>query len=53
MGKYIQKINVALEGRQVDHQSTVVEIEGKIQKKQVSILIDPGPSLSYITPSLV
>jgi hypothetical protein len=53
MGKYIHKINVSLEGRQVDHQSTVVEIEGKIQNKQVSILIDPGESLSYITPSLV
>jgi predicted aspartyl protease len=53
MGNYIHKINVSLEGRQVDHQSIVVEIEGKIQNKQVSILIDPGESLSYITPSLV
>jgi hypothetical protein len=33
MGKYIHRINVSLEGRQVDHQSTVVEIEGKIQKQ--------------------
>jgi hypothetical protein len=37
----------------VDHQSTVVEIEGKLQNKQISILIDLGESLIYITPSLV
>jgi hypothetical protein len=42
IGKSIHKINVSIEGRQVDHQSTVVEIEGKIQNKQISILIDPG-----------
>jgi hypothetical protein len=36
-----------------DHQSTIVEIEGKIHDRKVSILIDPGESLSYITPSLV
>jgi len=53
MGKYIHRINVSLEGRQVDHQYIVVEIEGMIKNKQVSILIDPWKSLSYITPSLV
>jgi hypothetical protein len=36
-----------------DHQSTIVEIEGKIHDKKLSILIDPGASLSYVTPSLV
>jgi hypothetical protein len=30
-----------------------VEIEGKLKRKQISILIDPGESLSYITPTLV
>jgi predicted aspartyl protease len=31
----------------------VVEIEGKIHDTQISILIDPGAMLSYITPDIV
>jgi hypothetical protein len=31
----------------------MVEIEGMINKKYVSILIDPGASLSYISPTIV
>jgi hypothetical protein len=46
-------INVALNGRQEHHRSIVVEIEGKLKHKQISILINPRASLSYITPSLV
>ena len=42
-----------MDGRQEDHQSTIVEVEGKIHSHNVSILIDPRDSLSYITPSLV
>jgi hypothetical protein len=38
---------------QDDHQSCVVEIEGKINNTQISILIDPGAMLSYITPDVV
>jgi hypothetical protein len=53
IGKHINKINVSIEGIQVDHQSNVLEIEGKLQNKQISILIYPGESLSYISPSLV
>ena len=45
-------INAALENRQVDHQTSMVEIEGMIQNKLVSILIDPGASLSYVSPSI-
>jgi len=30
-----------------------VEVEGKIHNNHISILIDPGASLSYVTPSLV
>ena len=31
----------------------MVEIQGMIQKFSISILIDPGSSLSYISPSIV
>jgi len=53
IGKSSHRINVALDGRQADHQSTVVEIEGKIHDRKVCILIDPGAILSYVTPNLI
>jgi hypothetical protein len=53
IGRSIHKINASLDGRQAYHQSTIVEVEGKIHNNNVSILIDPGASLSYITPTLV
>lgn len=31
----------------------MVEIEGKINNTQISVLIDPGATLSYITPGVV
>ena len=31
----------------------MVEIQGMIQNQPVSILIDPGASLSYVSPSIV
>jgi hypothetical protein len=30
-----------------------VEVEGKIKNNCVSILIDPGASLSYVSPGVV
>ena len=30
-----------------------MEVEGKLNQKPISILIDPGASLSYVSPSLV
>jgi hypothetical protein len=53
MEKCTHKINAALENRQVDHQSAMVEIEGMINKKYLSILIDPDASLSYVSPTIV
>ena len=46
----IPRIYAALEDRQADHQSAVVEVAGKIVEKSVSILIDPGSTHSYIAP---
>ena len=45
--------NAALEDRQVDHQATMVEIEGKILNTYISILIDPGACRSYVSPKIV
>jgi len=53
MERCTHKINATLENRQVDHQSAMVEIECMINKKYVSILIDPGVSLSYVSPTIV
>ena len=47
------RINAALENQQADYQTSMVEVEGKINQILISILIDPGASLSYISPNLV
>ena len=49
----MHKINEFVDGRQADHQSTIVEVEGKIHSHNVLILIDQGSSMSYITRDLV
>jgi hypothetical protein len=43
-------IYVSLDNKQVDHQASVVEMEGMIANHLVSILIDPGSNLSYVSP---
>jgi hypothetical protein len=49
----MHRINAAIDGRQANHQSSVVEIEGKINDTRISVLIDPRATLSYITPDIV
>ena len=53
IAKNIPIVNVSLEYRQVDHQSTMLEVEGKVLNIHVSILIDSGSSLSYIASKVV
>ena len=53
MGRSLHQINAAIDGQQDDHQSSVVEIEGKINDTRIYVLIDPGATLSYITPNVV
>jgi hypothetical protein len=53
VGRSLHRINVAIDGRQANHQSSVVEIEGKIHDTRISILIDPRATLSYITLKVV
>jgi len=53
MARSIPRISAALENRQADHQTSLVEVEGTLNAKSVSILIDPGASLSYVSPRIV
>ena len=46
MGRSLHQINATIDGRQDDHESSVVEIGGKILYTQISILIDSGATLS-------
>ena len=47
------QIYVALDNIQVDHQYSVVDMEGMISNHLVSILIDPGSNLIYVSPQTV
>ena len=47
------QIYASLDGRHVDHQDTMVEIEGKISNTSISILIDLGACQSYVSPKIV
>ena len=53
LARTMPRINVALENRQAEYQNSMVEVEGMINQTHVTILIDPGASLSYIAPKLV
>ena len=53
VARAIPRIYAALEDRQADHQSAVVEVAGKIVEQSVSILIDPSSTHIYITPRVV
>ena len=53
LARTMTRINAALEKRKVDYQTAMVEVESKINQIPISILIDPGASLSYISPNLV
>ena len=53
MARSMPRICVALENRQADHQTSMVEVEGMITNQPISVLIDPCASLSYISPRVV
>ena len=50
VARNIPRINAALEDRQADFQPTMIELEGKLLSQNVSVLVDLGASLSYISP---
>ena len=53
IARNIPTISATLENRQAEHQATMVEMEGKISDLPVTVLIDPGASLSYISLGIV
>jgi hypothetical protein len=53
VARSVLQIYAALDNNQVDHQASVVEIEGMIFNHLESVLIDPGSNLSYIAPKTV
>ena len=53
LARTMPRINAVLENWQADYQTSIVEVEGKINKTPITILIDPEHSLSYISPNLV
>jgi hypothetical protein len=53
MGRSMPRIYAALDNKQVEFQSHMIEVEGKINDQPIVILIDSGASHSYIDPKLV
>ena len=53
LARTMPRINAALENRQANYQTSMVEVECKINQTHIAILIDPRASLSYISPNLV
>ena len=53
LARTIPRINAALENRQAEYQTSMVEVEGMINQTPVTILIDPRATLSYIAPKMV
>jgi hypothetical protein len=53
MGRNVPRIYVALDNKQAEYQSHMIEVEGMINNQTLSILIDSGASHSYIDPKMV
>jgi hypothetical protein len=53
MGINVPGIYVALDNKKGRYQSHMIEVEGMINNKTITILIDPGSSHSYIDPKMV
>jgi hypothetical protein len=53
MGKNVPRIYVALDNKQVEFQSHMIEVEVNIIDQPIAILIDSGASHSYLDPKMV
>ena len=53
LARGIPRINASLENRHAEYQTSMVEVEGMMNHKPISILIDPGDSLIYVSLALV
>ena len=48
----VPRIYATLDNRQANHQSSMIDIEGKLKVVHISILINSGASYSYINTNL-
>jgi hypothetical protein len=53
MGRNVPRIYAALDNKQDEFQSHMIEVEGKINNQTIVILIDSGASHSYLDPKMV
>ena len=53
MTKSVPNIYAALDNRQAEFQSHMIEVEGTINNRPLVILIDSGASHSYVDPRVV
>jgi hypothetical protein len=53
IGIRVPRIYAALDNKQVEFQSHMIEVEGMINNHAFTILIDSGDSHSYIDPKVV
>jgi hypothetical protein len=53
MGISVPRIYAALDNKQAEYQSHMIEVEGMINNQTITILIDSGASHSYIDPRMV
>ena len=53
MGINVPRIYAALDNKQIEFQSHMIEVEGTINYQPISILIDLGASHSYLDPKMV
>ena len=53
MGSRIPRIYAALNNKQAEYQSHMIEVKGMIKNQPFTILVDSGASHSYIDPKVV
>jgi hypothetical protein len=53
MGRRVPRIYAALDNKQAEFQSHVIEVEGMINNHSFTVLIDSGANNSYIDPKVV
>jgi hypothetical protein len=53
VARSIPQIYATLDNRQDDHQASMVDMEGMISNQPVSILIDHGSNMCYVSPQTV
>jgi hypothetical protein len=53
MGGSMSSIYATLDNKQEKYQSSIIEVEGKIDNYPIAILIDSGAIHSYINPNII